>query len=403
MKKHIHAAFRDVFDGLRAQPGRVGLSFMAICVGITALTVLVAVLGGLRVRSRQMIDEFGVNVIAVRQGDLPEGATPDAKLRRRHLDVLRENLPGCQVAGVRFYRVPTQGDEQLVDLAAVDPEVLVVKGWQMRAGRFLDQMDSQLRSRCAVISETLASELGLSNGDTISLRKIPFEIVGIVSMATTAFEEDAAGAEVAFGERLVLVPGNTPAYWAERQRVPEGGVDMILIRVPDASVFANSLACARRILTQPGLQSSGISWITPETLLERVRKLQNTIRLTVGSIAILCLVLGGTTLMSLMVANVRDRVTEIGLRRALGAMRRDIALLFVLEGCLVTAAAGICGTIFTHTCLFVFRGVFPVPLKLDAISLLLPALTACVLGIIFSYWPARVASKISPSEALRND
>jgi putative ABC transport system permease protein len=144
-------------------------------------------------------------------------------------------------------------------------------------------------------------------------------------------------------------------------------------------------------------------WVTPEVLLRKVRRLQDTIALTVGSIAALCLVLGGTTLMSLMVANVRDRVTEIGLRTALGATPRDIAGLFVAEGALVAAAAGLVATAGTHLLLLAGNGRLPVPVAVDAATVALPALVAVGLGIVFSYWPARTAARIMPAEALRND
>jgi putative ABC transport system permease protein len=146
-----------------------------------------------------------------------------------------------------------------------------------------------------------------------------------------------------------------------------------------------------------------VAWVTPNLLLARIRKLQRTLHLTVGSIAFLCMVLGGTTLMSLMVANVRDRVTEIGLRRALGASSWDIASLFLMEACLVTGLAGLGGTMGTCLLLALFRSRFPVPLALDMHTVLLPVAAAVFLGAVFSYGPARAAARIVPAEALRND
>jgi putative ABC transport system permease protein len=159
----------------------------------------------------------------------------------------------------------------------------------------------------------------------------------------------------------------------------------------------------RELLTQPDQRVSGLAWITPESLLHRIRRLQRTIRLTVGSIAVLCLLLGGTTLTSLMVANVRDRVTEIGLRRALGATSRDIAVLFVWEACLVTAAAAVIGTAATHLVLLLGRRGLPVPVHLGLVTLLVPVVVSLALGSASSYWPARSAAAIAPSEALRNE
>ena len=107
--------------------------------------------------------------------------------------------------------------------------------------------------------------------------------------------------------------------------------------------------------------------------------------------------------MSLMVANVRDRVTEIGLRRALGATQWDIAILFVIESSIVTGVAAVIGTIGTHLLLVLGKNASPVPIRLGFRSILIPLTVSLVLGIIFSYWPAKMAANITPSEALRNE
>ena len=93
MMPRLRASLRDIADDVRARPGRAGLSFLAIAVGMTALTVLLAVLGGLQDRARQIVQELGVNVLAVVQ-QKPEVPNPDQpRLGDRHVDLLAANLP----------------------------------------------------------------------------------------------------------------------------------------------------------------------------------------------------------------------------------------------------------------------------------------------------------------------
>ena len=107
--------------------------------------------------------------------------------------------------------------------------------------------------------------------------------------------------------------------------------------------------------------------------------------------------------MSLMLANVRDRIPEIGLRRALGATSRDVATLFVAESCLVTGSAALIGAAAAGVLLALGYGADMVSMRAQVSTFLIPVLASLGLGAIFSYWPARTAMRISPAEALRNE
>jgi len=399
MNRHITALLRDVWDGIRVQPGRIGLSFMAIGVGITALTVLVAVLGGLQQRSEQMLQEFGADVFALVQ----KKSGGRKRLRREHVDMLAVNLPHCVVTGIRKQRVPTYGTAKEVEVIMTDAQFLNVRQWPLVSGRFLDARDIRARQRSLVVSRALSRKWNWNPGDTVSLKETPFTVVGVVDPGGGLLEVEEADSSASLGDQVVFVPAEIPTYWLDRIDITPDAVHALFVRVERSGEFDASLKKAQRLMAQPEYEVKGLEWITPDTLLKRIRRLQQTIRLTVGSIAMLCLVLGGTTLMSLMVANVRDRVSEIGLRRALGATPWDVASLFLLEACLVTGVAGIAGSLITHIILSLLQGRFPVPLRLGWISMLLPLMVSILLGAIFSYAPARAAAHVAPSEALRND
>jgi putative ABC transport system permease protein len=394
--------WRDIWDGMRSQPGRIGLSFLAILVGITALTILLAVLGGLEDRSRRIVQELGVNVFGITQAACEENGKVVNRLEKKHVKLLKENLPGCLVAGLRTYDVPTLGMNRSLKVVSTDDSLFRVRQWRLVSGRFLDAEDVRSRSRHAVINVELNRFWGWKVGDSINILATPYEVVGTVETESGALETESVDLSLSPGKWAVFVPGSTPAYWLRFEEPPER-LDAVFVRVPDAGRFEEVMAAARTLLSQPAQRPDNLSMITPEVLLRKVRRLQNTIKLTVGSIAVLCLILGGTTLMSLMVANVRDRVVEIGLRRALGATAGDIAGLFVWEGCLVTASAAVAGAVLTHGVLFLVQGVLPVPVSLGLNSFLVPIAVAVGLGIAFSYWPARFAARIVPSDALRND
>jgi putative ABC transport system permease protein len=390
----------DVWDGLRTQPGRAGLSILAVAVGIAALTVLVAVLGGLRDKARRIAQELGVNVVGI----LPAGGSAPAaagRLEERHAAILAANLPGGLVSTMRRYDVPTLGTEKTLSVVATDPALIRIRGWRLQDGRFLDARDMERREWSAVVGRALAERWNWKVGNLIMLRNMPFRIVGIVEAGGGTLETETGDPGLVLGERIVFVPKTVQPYWLTEWKTPEDRLDAIFLRMPEAMDYGRALSTARRLLDQPDASAKRVSWVTPETLTRSVRRLEKTISLTVGSIAVLCLVLGGTTLMSLMVSNVRDRITEIGLRRALGATQKDVAALFVLESAVLTATAALIGVLAAHALLILGRTALPVPIRPGLSSILVPLIAAVVLGIAFSYWPARMAARIAPAEALR--
>lgn len=395
-----YSALLDFWDGLKTQPGRIGLSLLAIAVGMTALTVLLSVLHGLEDRSRTIVRELGVNVFGVVQ----EGGrkSDGSGLTVDHREYLSENVPGSIVAGIRTYQAPTLSKAGHIKVVACDADLLRIRQWRLTAGRFIDKDDEQHKARSMVVSRALSEAWGWGVGAVVSLKETPFKVVGVVDVGGSALDGEGADAKLMLGDRVVFVPLTTPPYWLS-SGLPIQALDALFVRVPADVDLRKQVARAHRLFTQPDVRAGDLSWVTPDSLLRRVRRLQITIKLTVGSIAVLCLILGGTTLMSLMVANVRDRVPEIGLRRALGATRRDIAFLFVFEACMVTATATLAGTLGTHVLLLAVRNVFPVPLAMGLGTWFTPIVVALGLGIAFSYWPARAAANITPSEALRSD
>lgn len=400
MIRHLRAALRDIVDDIRARPGRAGLSFLALGVGMTSLTVLLSVLGGLKERARQIVEEMGAQVFAISQ---PEAADGQPRLAPRHLDLLRAQLPDCRITGMAVYNGISVGADRQVRLLAVDDALLDIRPWRLVDGRFIDERDLIHRERSMVAPETLAREWGWQLGEIVRLGESPFRLVGLIQIGSGVLESESSDSTLLPGDRAVFVPLTLPPYWLQGRRAPDPFLDAIYIRAAPDRRLEDILETTRSLLAQPDQRVEHLSFLTPEVLLQRLRKLQDTIRFTAGSIALLCLVLGGTTLMSLLVANVRERVTEIGLRRALGATALDVAGLFVLEAVLLTSTAALVGAAGTASVLWLARHQFPVPLRLDGWVLLAPLAVATLLGAAFSFWPARAAARISPAEALRNE
>ena len=405
MKADLHSmtpSLRDVFDGIRSEPGRAGLSFLAVMIGITALTVLLAFLGGLREKARLLVKDLGANVVAIVPS---ESLTPDDRpvLDRAMVEVLKKNMDTCRVSAVLQFELPVEGMETPLPVFATDETLHHLRGWSLCQGRFLDHWDVINSSRSIVITRALGQTYDWNLGSVIFLDHVPFTVVGVIDSLGGAADHEAVGGGWQTGRDAVFVPFSACRTWGVWEQDAYPAVDAIFLQSIKGEDAAEVVKRAQWILREPGYATRSLSWITPELVIRGIRRLQNSVRLAGGSIAVLCLILGGTTLMSLMVANVRDRIMEIGLRRALGATAGQVAILFVLESCLVTGIAALAGTVAACLLVWFTKYRFSAPVEMGGTALILPVLVSLVLGFAFSYWPAQMAARVSPAEALRND
>lgn len=391
--------FRDIGDSIQSQPARFALSFLAIAIGVVSLVILLSVLSALNAKSERLVQDLGVDVMGVLRLSPPDRSEG---LSRRHVELLKRNFSDLTLSTIRRYTAPTLGTRQQLTVIATDHELAEVRGWPITEGRFLDELDIRAGHRNAVVTRALSEQWNWKVGNIVYLRDTPFSIVGIVDAGGSALDTEEGDPRLMLGDRVVIVPESVLPYWDQSNTPPGEVIDALFVRGAQKQA-QDLLPALQNVLAQPDQKVGELAWVTPGTLLQEVNRLKRSITVTAGAISGLCLVLGGTALMSLMVANVRDRITEIGLRRAIGATRFDIGSLFALEGVVVTAAAGLFGTALAHAILALTKETWPVPVSPDVSTLLVPPLTAMALGALFSYWPARTAARITPSEALRNE
>jgi len=393
----------DVWDGIRSQPGRTSLSFLAIAIGTIALTILLAALFGLREKAHHLVEELGANVAAIISPRRAQYGANDHGMDEYRARVLAASLPQCRVATARFFPPSPSDSANLLRIAATDENLRDVRQWRLLRGRFIDAWDVRTFARNSVLTEDLARIQGWELGQVITLRSTPFRVVGIVAADTESLETENTDVDSLSGKRTAFIPRTTARQWQDAGAADLNDLDAVFVRAREGTTPAGVLSASQRVLSAPDTSCSGCLWITPEKLLVGVRRLERTILLTVGAVSLLCLVLGGTTLGSLMVANVRDRIPEIGLRRALGAQPQDIAALFVMEGVLVAGAAAVIGMAASHVFLFSTRALLPCPIKMGGATVLIPIILSVMVGAFASYRPARSAAVIAPAEALRSE
>ena len=378
MPLNLRETLLDAWAGLRAAPARALLSFTALAAGLFSATLLLAVWSGLDRQARDLASAFGADSFAL----VPDESAASAPVwTRDHVDRLRRILGDrAWVSGARTVQV---GERSLL---ATDEAWGPAHGWHIQHGRPLDAADIRQSAPVLVIPTAQARAENLGPGRPLLLDGVPLHWIG-----STDAPADA----------LPCIPYSLSALETDSPAPPDRTVDRIWFRARPG----HSPEALRRLLA-PRLAPAGLSnarWLTPETLLATIRRWQRMVVWGAGGGAFLGLLLGGTSLAGLLLAGVRERIAEIGLRRALGAGRADVAALFVAEALILTLAAALAGILSAVLLLLLAGPSLPLPWHLSPRLCLLPATAALLLAALSSFLPACTAAALPPAEALRNE
>jgi putative ABC transport system permease protein len=180
------------------------------------------------------------------------------------------------------------------------------------------------------------------------------------------------------------------------------GVDEIVLRVETADLVGSTAEAVKALVTR----SSGgapVDVIVPREILRQKERTQRIFNVVTGAVAGISLLVGGIGIMNIMLASVAERTREVGIRRALGATRRDVALQFLVESSLLTSAGGVFGAVLGIVGSALIQRLAGWPTGLSALMLLLSLLTALLVGIGFGLYPAWHAAQLEPMEALRHE
>ncbi len=392
---------QDIALGWRSQPGRVGLAFFAIALGCLALSLMTAVLAGLSERAARLLREFGGSAVALAPANPASEESGPPALTERTAAVAAALFPEGFVSQARYFTAPALDGGAPVAIVATDAHLARARGWRIAEGRFLDARDLRDRERNAVLTVSLARAWNARVGQSAQLGDTLFRVVGIVETGGGALADATDRAIIAPGERTVFVPLTVMPSWLGPNAASSDALDLIYVRFPDDLPFAAGRARLERALGDPALGGAPVAWIAPETILRGVRRARRALDAGVGGLALLSLALGGATLAGLLAGQAQERIGEIGLRRALGATRGDIAALFIAEGVALSLAAALAGAAAARLLARGLSNVPELPLATDYRLWLTPLAAAGALGLLASWLPARRAARRSPAEALR--
>jgi putative ABC transport system permease protein len=389
---------------------RTALSVLGVVLGVAAVIAMMSVSDGARREALAQMELLGLDNLVVRNGSptgSPVAGSPEASagLTLGDADALPRLVP--LVAAVaplveRWPNVSAAGRTRLAQALGVGPGYAQVLRLPLARGRFLTTLDERSRAHVCVLGATLSRALfGFRDplAESVRLDEEWYRVVGV--LADRGSDARAIGTIAARDlNQAVLLPVST-LLGATSESDPSQSIDEIWIQVRDGERVLELGAAVQHAVTRRHRGVADAEVVIPRELLNQRFRTQRTFSVVVGSVAVLSLLVGGIGIMNIMLASVLERTHEIGIRRTVGATRRDVTLQFLTESLLMTLSGGAAG-IFTGVLVsFGITAYAGWSTSVSVYAVLLAFLVSFVVGLGFGIYPATKAAQLQPIDALR--
>ncbi|MGY4400791.1 ABC transporter permease [Bradyrhizobium sp. USDA 3315] len=403
------AALRAV----RVNKLRSALTMLGIVLGVSSVTVMMAVGGGASQRIQTEMRNLGANTIVLNSGALKrsgvskgQGSRPsvtlaDAQAVENEIPAVVAASPQHNFAGMQLI----YGNANWSTLVTgTTPEYLTIRNWSVSRGRAFDREDVIQGSKVALLGRTVAEKLFGNQspvGQEIRVNRIPMTVIGELAakgQSLAGLDTDDT-AVLPISTALNRVIGRNPA----NPRAISG----VIIKVRDGANMASVFAEIRQVVRERhGLLPAQEDDFHLINLTEVMRAKEDSARalgILLAAIASVSLLVGGIGIMNIMLVSVTERIREIGLRLAVGARRSDILGQFLVEATILSLIGGIAGVALGLGGAVAVERYANLGVVLNGQLSLVAMAFAAGVGIFFGFYPAWKASLLQPVEALRSD
>jgi putative ABC transport system permease protein len=391
-------------DAIRAYKMRASLTILGVVMGIMTVTGMSSIIAGLNASMARQIENLGSSVILIRPFQ-PGENLPEEEWRRRRpisadeaeaisrLTLVRAVSP---MEVLRFGLIKS-GSQRVRDTTVfgTTPEYEDVHDAYVQRGRFLTQTDVDRGSQVAVLGTDVVDAL-FPNVDPVdkevSLDGRRFRVIGVMERKGKFLFMSR--------DNVIIVPLGSVQRRSERMNFMVADAKPVSAAVLQDAVD-QIRAELRRKRKLRYLDSDNFGVATQDTLTDLYRSVTGGIYMVMIAISSIGLLVGGVGVMNIMLVSVTERTREIGVRKALGAKRRDILWQFLTEAMTLTGAGGVLGILIGTLVAWLVNMFSPFPAAIQPTWVTLAFLVAVSTGLFFGLWPAVKAARLDPIEALR--
>ena len=366
---------QEALHSLEANKGRSLLTILGIVIGIASVIAMTSLIGGIQ---NSLVNSLGLNAARMVQ------IYSSQELTDSDVQKLQKLVPQIEQIGIvdsAYTEYKTGNKSYTVMAQGVDSDMLdAVGASKLVAGRTYSQVESQSGSRVALISRNGADQLFGNEqdalGKTIKVSNGEVQIVGVID-----------GGSDSMGSLTLYMPRETISGLFGDENPSFPSVTALAAEGTDMDELCKTIES--KVRAMKGIaedEYDSVSATSMKSAIDALNSFMGAFSLSMGAVASISLLVGGIGIMNMMLTNVTERIREIGIRRALGASRRDITAQFLAESSALCVTGGLLGVLIGY---------------LLAWGLAMFASGSGILGVIFGFYPARRAAKLDPVECLR--
>jgi putative ABC transport system permease protein len=391
-------------QAVRANKLRSLLTMLGIVIGVAAVITMVALGSGAQKAVEDRINALGANLLSVFPGQMFSGGrASDQRVSMTVDDALALERDGTLLEAV----VPEMQQNSTVkhgntnlNLAVIGttPNYTVVKNYTIPHGRMFTTGDNEARQRYVLVGASVPQMLNVNPAalinQTINIRGIPFEVIGVLS------EKGAAGSWQNPDEQLII-----PLQTARYRVFGSDRVRSVSVQVRDGVPLEQGMVDIERVLRRehkirPG-GDNDFMIRNQRDILATQQQATEVFTVLLASIAAVSLVVGGIGIMNIMLVSVTERTKEIGIRKALGATKKVILMQFLVEALVLCLAGGLIGIILGSSTAILLSWKFNWNTLVSPVAIAVAFGFSGAVGLIFGLLPARRAASLDPIVALR--
>lgn len=386
-------AFKLALKSLAGSKLRAFLTMLGIIIGVGSVIILVSLMQGMTGEVTSMFEDMGTNMLTVTVTGRGSSRTVDDDdmyaLYEENTDVFMGMSPTVIIMG--SVKTSTDSDSfSSTSVSGVSEQYADINGLALQVGRFISYADLESRSKVAVVGTYVANMLGGNAvGQTVKVNGNALTVIGVVEQQDDSTEGSA--------DDCIYLPYTTAS------KLTFGQVSAYTFATWDSSLNAQGTALIDDMLYSVFENDDFYSISDMQEMVDSMEEMTGMMTMVLVGIAGISLLVGGIGIMNIMLVSVTERTREIGIRKSLGAKKRDIMRQFVIEAGTTSALGGVIGIVFGAVVALALGQAIGIDATPSVMAVGVSFGVSVAIGVFFGFMPARKAAKLNPIDALRYD